>query len=84
MKRSFIRHRLMYRMRARAHVAFTQFLPYWKDPAAPCWFSFPSPLSKVDRAKRAFQGRLNPGRIEDLQDEMQRRLDKRNTRTANA
>jgi hypothetical protein len=46
---------------------YAVFLPYWKDPAAPCWISFPSPLSMVDRAKgistaRSWKNRRLAGR----------------------
>jgi hypothetical protein len=89
MKRSFIRHRSMYRLKAKLHVAWTHaaalletsdgnpgamlvFLPFY----VAFWFLAPRP----PEALGTYDAFLLKCEIEDLQDEMQKRLERRRRR----
>jgi hypothetical protein len=82
MRRSFIRHRLMYRIKARVHVA-TKLLADVDDSWAMLVLL---PISVLlwlghrDRFRAECEAFLLKCEIEDLQDEIQRRLDKRKPR----
>jgi hypothetical protein len=90
MKRSFIRHRLMYRIKARVHVAFTHaaaiveggggagegvliFLPFY----VLAWLIAPRPFPRPPEVLGEYDAFLLRCEIEDLQDEIQRRIDRR-------
>src|SRR5262245_49281630 len=88
MKRSFIRHRLMYRIKARLHVAWTHaaaifeggggegaliFLPFY----VLAWLIAPRPFPRPAEMLGEYDAFLLRCEIEDLQDEIQRRVDKR-------
>ena len=86
MRRSFIRHRLMYRIKARVHVAFTHvaavaeagegafiFLPFY----ALAWLIAPKPFPRPPEMLGEYDAFLLRCEIEDLQDEIQRRVEKR-------
>ena len=90
MKRSFIQHRLMYRIKARVHVAYTHvaailegganagegaliFLPFY----VLAWLIAPRPFPRPPEVLGEYDAFLLRCEIEDLQDELQRRVDKR-------
>jgi hypothetical protein len=86
MKRSFIRHRSMYRIKARVHVAFVHvaaileagegaliFLPFYLL----AWLIAPRPFPRPPETLGEYDAFLLRCEIEDLQDEIQRRVDKR-------
>jgi hypothetical protein len=95
MRRSFIRHRSMYRLKARLHVAWTHaeailgatdgspgailiFLPFY----AVAWFLAPQLFARPPDALGEYDAFLLKCEIEDLQDEIQKRVDKRKRRQA--
>lgn len=95
MKRGFIRHRLAYRIKARVHVALTHaaailegagsgaegaliFLPFY----VLAWFIAPRPFPRPQEVLGEYDAFLLRCEIEDLQDEIQRRLDKRRRKRA--
>ena len=88
MRRSFIRHRLMYRIKARVRIAFTHvaavlnggqgegaliFLPFY----VLIWLIAPRPFPRPADMLGEYDAFLLRCEIEDLQDEIQRRVDKR-------
>jgi hypothetical protein len=93
MKRSFIRHRSMYRIKARIHVATTHvaavfegggggegaliFLPFY----VLAWLIAPKPFPRPHETLGEYDAYLLRCEIEDLQDELQRRVDKRKRAT---
>jgi hypothetical protein len=89
MRRSFIRHRSMYRLKARLWVAWTHaaalleagegalvFLPFYVLLRLIVGKPFPRPREALGE----YQAFLLKCEIEDLQDEIQRRIDKRKGR----
>jgi hypothetical protein len=95
MRRSFIRHRLAYRIKARIHVALTHasavleasdgtpvamliFLPFW----VLAWLIAPRPFPRPPEVLGEYDAFLLRCEIEDLQDEIQRRVENRNRRRA--
>jgi len=87
MRRTFIRHRSMYRIKARVHVALTHaaavlqagegaliFLPFY----VLAWFIAPKPkpFPRPPEVLGEYDAFLLRCEIEDLQDELQRRIDK--------
>ena len=94
MQRSFIRHRSMYRIKARIHVACTDLaavleageaLPIMLPFLVLAWLiapkpkSFPRPLETLGE----YDAFLLRCEIEDLQDEIQRRVDRRKRKSGN-
>ena len=88
MRRSFIRHRLMYRIKARVRVASIHvaavldvgdvggaliFLPFY----VLIWLIAPRPFPRPADTLGEYDAFLLRCEIEDLQDEIQRRVDKR-------
>lgn len=93
MKRSFIRHRSMYRIKARIYVAFTylaavletgEALPIMLPFLVLAWLIAPKPKSfpRPPEALGEYDAFLLRCEIEDLQDEIQRRVDKRKRKQA--
>jgi hypothetical protein len=90
MRRSFIRHSAMYRVKARMHVAARalNFFPdhdpgamlIWLPVCALLWFLAPRPRTRLSEVLREYEAFLLKCEIEDLQDEIQRRLDRRKPR----
>ena len=90
LRRSFIRHRAMYRVKARMHVAARALnvLPDG-DPGvmlivvpvyALLWLLAPRPRPRFSEVLGEYEAFLLKCEIEDLQDEIQRRLDRRKPR----
>lgn len=88
MRRSFIRHRSMYRIKARVRVAFIHvaavleggggegaliFLPFY----VLAWLIAPRPFPRPPETLGEYDAFLLRCEIEDLQDEIKRRVDKR-------
>ena len=87
MRRSFIRHRAMYRIKARVHVAARAFDVVASDAAvvllpvlALLWLLSPRSFPRPSEVLGEYDAFLLKCEIEDLQDEIQRRLDKRKPR----
>jgi hypothetical protein len=89
MKRSFIRHRSLYRIKARAHALShfaaaagweggPVFLPFY----ALAWLIAPRPFPRPPETLGEYEAFLLRCEIEDLQDEIQRRIDKRKRKQA--
>jgi hypothetical protein len=92
MKRSFIRHRSMYRIKARVRVALIHvaavlggggegvliFLPFY----VLAWLIAPRPFPRPPETLGEYDAFLLRCEIEDLQDEIQRRVDKRKRKLA--
>lgn len=93
MRRSSIRHRVVYRIKARVHVALTHaevileasggnpvamliFLPFW----VLAWLIAPRPFPRPPEVLGEYDAFLLKCEIEDLQDEIQRRVDRRKLR----
>lgn len=85
MKRSFIRHRFIYRIKARVHIALRHvptvsdgdglliFIPFY----VAAWFFAPRSVARLPGLLGEYDAFLLKCEIEDLQDEIQRRLNKR-------
>ena len=94
MRRGYVRHRIAYKLKARLHVAFTHVgaiassVP-GSDPIALAiftpfyflaWLIAPRPFPRPVETLGEYDAYLLKCEIEDLQDELQRRLDKRKAR----